>query len=215
MDATNFSRRALDLILRSEGLDHAGWPGGQSGVTLGRGYDLGYHTRSEFLTDWSPYLEPPVLTLLAGCVGIIGIPARDRARMLRGRVVITQAVADRVFFSATLPKYIDLTKRTFPGVEKLPLDAQGALVSLVFNRGSRMVDSDPVIQERREMRAIRDAIVHGDLIDIAMQIRSMTRLWVGKGLDGLIKRREEEAELVEAAALEQIAANQPLEKKAS
>jgi GH24 family phage-related lysozyme (muramidase) len=212
MDTTTFSRRALDLILRFEGLDHAGWPGGQSGVTIGRGYDLGYHTRSEFLTDWSPYIEPPALTLLAGCVGIIGLAARDRARMLRGRICITQAVADRVFFSATLPKYTALTKRTFPGVEKLPLDAQGALVSLVFNRGSRMVDSDPVIQERREMRAVRDAVARGDLVDIAVQVRSMTRLWVGKGLDGLIKRREAEAELIEAAALEQIAANQPQEK---
>jgi len=31
------------------------------------------------------------------------------------------------------------------------------------------------------------------------QLRSMKRLWVGKGLGGLIARREREAQLVESA----------------
>jgi GH24 family phage-related lysozyme (muramidase) len=30
-------------------------------------------------------------------------------------------------------------------------------------------------------------------------VRSMKRLWVGKGLDGLLRRRDEEAELIEKA----------------
>jgi GH24 family phage-related lysozyme (muramidase) len=37
----------------------------------------------------------------------------------------------------------------------------------------------------------------GKITDIPAQIRSMKRLWVGKGLDGLIKRREGEAALFE------------------
>jgi len=49
------------------------------------------------------------------------------------------------------------------------------------------------------MRAIRDAVAVDDLQDIANQLRSMKRLWEGKGLDGLIKRREDEAELVESS----------------
>ena len=51
---------------------------------------------------------------------------------------------------------------------------------------------------RREMRAIARAVARGDVAEIARQIRAMKRLWVGKGLDGLLKRREGEAALVEA-----------------
>ncbi len=37
------SDKALQLILGAEGLDQPGnWPGGQSGITIGIGYDLGY-----------------------------------------------------------------------------------------------------------------------------------------------------------------------------
>jgi GH24 family phage-related lysozyme (muramidase) len=49
---------------------------------------------------------------------------------------------------------------------------------------------------RTEMRAIRDAVAQGDLAEIANQLRVMKRLWIGKGLDGLLKRRDAEADLV-------------------
>jgi GH24 family phage-related lysozyme (muramidase) len=52
---------------------------------------------------------------------------------------------------------------------------------------------------RREMRAVRDAVADGNLQEIADQIRAMKRLWEGKGLDGLLKRRDAEADLVESA----------------
>ena len=48
------------------------------------------------------------------------------------------------------------------------------------------------------MRAIRDAVARQDLREIANQLRSMKRLWVGKNLDGLLRRRDAEAELVES-----------------
>jgi GH24 family phage-related lysozyme (muramidase) len=51
---------------------------------------------------------------------------------------------------------------------------------------------------RREMRAIRDAVPKKDLKEIATQLRSMKRLWINKELDGLLKRREAEAKLVES-----------------
>ncbi len=82
---------------------------------------------------------------------------------------------------------------TFPGIAELPPDAQGALVSLVFNRGTSM-EGD----RRAEMRAIRDAVPSSDLQEIADQLRSMKRLWINKGLDGLLRRREEEAKLIES-----------------
>ena len=39
---------------------------------------------------------------------------------------------------------------------------------------------------------------NGDLQEIANQIRAMKCLWEGKGLDGLLKRRDAEADLVES-----------------
>ena len=37
-----------------------------------------------------------------------------------------------------------------------------------------------------------------DLQEIADQLRSMKRLWEGKGMGGLLKRRDAEADLVES-----------------
>jgi GH24 family phage-related lysozyme (muramidase) len=199
----HFSERALALILRNEGLDQGGWPGGASGITIGRGYDLGYHTADEFDRDWRGRLPAQMTHLLRASIGLKGDAARDRARLLRGRVSITAADADAVFLVRELPKTIRLTMDTFPGLERLPLDAQGALVSLVFNRGSRMQDNDPLLQERREMRAIAAAVTRVDLPAIARELRSMKRLWIGKGLDGLVRRRDEEAELVVNSTMSQ------------
>jgi hypothetical protein len=102
--------------------------------------------------------------------------------------------ASAVFFALTVPRYYRDTAAAFPGLERLPADAQGALVSLVFNRGGKMKGAS-----RSEMRAIRELVPLGDLRGIAAQLRAMKRLWVGKGLDGLVKRREVEAKLVESA----------------
>jgi GH24 family phage-related lysozyme (muramidase) len=98
-----------------------------------------------------------------------------------------------VFKARTLPLHSRRTEQAFPGVEQLPADAQGALVSLVFNRGPGM-EGD----RRREMRAVRDAVAQKDLREIARQIRAMKRIWKGQGLDGLLKRRDAEADLVES-----------------
>lgn len=195
-----FSRRALDLILRSEGLDHGGWPGGASGVTIGRGYDLGYHTVEQFDRDWKDRLPAQQYHLLRACIGITGDKAREKARALRGRIHIAPSSADMVFITRTLPRSIELTRDVFPGIDELPLDAQGALVSLVFNRGGRLTDRDPVLQERREMRAVKAAVARRDLGEIASQIRAMKRLWINQGLNGLLTRRDAEAELVEQSS---------------
>ncbi|HEX8851169.1 MAG TPA: hypothetical protein VF761_16710 [Gemmatimonadaceae bacterium] len=193
----SLSSRALDLILEYEGFDRGGWPGGASGITIGYGYDLGYHTLGEFAKDWRTHLSINDYQKLRACVGIKGTRAQARSRILSG-IKISREAARAVFASASIPKAITATLAAFPGVEKLPADAAGALISLVFNRGGRLSDNDPRLQERREMRAIRAAVAAGDLMEIAMQLRSMVRLWEGKGLGGLIRRREAEAALVES-----------------
>ncbi len=46
------------------------------------------------------------------------------------------------------------------------------------------------------MKTIVQLVADSDLAGIAREIRSMKRLWVNRGLDGLLKRRDKEASLV-------------------
>ena len=192
------SDKARDLIFKFEDLDQPGeWPGGESGITIGIGYDLGFATAKQFRDDWSDCLSAGDCDTLAGVLGLTGQKAKALAPSLK-KILIQRADAEKVFMQRSVPAAQKQTETAFPGVDKLPPDAQGALVSLIYNRGPRMTDRDPQLQDRREMRAIRDAVVKGDLKEIAAQLRSMKRLWEGKGMGGLLKRRDAEADLVES-----------------
>ena len=187
------TQNALNLIFEFEGLDQPGqWPGGDSGITIGIGYDLGYVTGDEFESDWKPCLADADCQALSGVIGLKGNDAKAKAGSL-SHIKITNDQARKVFIERSAPHYSTLTEKTFPGVDKLPADAQGALVSLVYNRGSSMNGDS-----RKEMRAVRDAVPKGDLQEIANQIRAMKRLWENTGMTGLVKRREAEAQLVES-----------------
>lgn len=50
---------------------------------------------------------------------------------------------------------------------------------------------------RIEMRAIRGHVAAGRVSAIPREIRGMKRLWLGKGLPGLLRRRDAEASLIE------------------
>jgi GH24 family phage-related lysozyme (muramidase) len=194
----SFSSKALQLILDFEGLNQPGrWPGGASGVTIGIGYDLGYVTMDQYESDWGDRLARATLLQLREAVGLRAIRARNKAPSYAG-IRISRPGSERVFVERTLPLTVLRTAQAFQDFDALPLDAQGALVSLVYNRGSSMVDDSPE-DRRREMRAIRRAVASSDLAEIARQLRLMKRLWVGKGLDGLLRRRDAEADLVESA----------------
>lgn len=200
------TERAFRLILSSEGLDQPGkWPGGDSGITIGIGYDLGFCTHDEFFTDWSPHISPDVMHRLAEAIGTQGESAKNMAPSFAD-ITITRSVAEQVFTEQSLPTLKQKTAKAFPGVTELPPDAQGALVSLVYNRGSSMAkDPQDSKDRRREMREIRDAITRNDLSmaetleSIAASLESMKRLWVGQGLDGLLRRRDAEATLVRSS----------------
>lgn len=189
----NLSPKAFKLIVDHEGINQPGkWPGGESGVTIGYGYDLGHRTMMEFARDWQDKLTPDAMQRLARVIGKRADTARIASLALKD-IRITKEASAEVLKANTIPWAIAETRRVFPGVELLPEDAAGALVSLVFNRGGS-VSGD----RRREMRAIQKAVLTRDLKEIAAQLRSMKRLWVGKGLDGLLRRREDEALLVES-----------------
>ena len=185
-------QKAIDLILNAEGVDQPWqWPGGASGITIGYGYDLGYE--QNFVRDWDGYLAIDVIARLQMALGKTGENAHIWAPRFSD-ITIAKDIALAVFENFTLPHYASETILAFPGLDRLPTLVRGALVSLVFNRGTGMIGP-----RRAEMRAIRDAVAKGDLREIARQLRAMKHLWVGQGLDGLLKRREAEAQLVEEA----------------
>jgi len=65
----------------------------------------------------------------------------------------------------------------------------------VFNRGSSVKGS-----RRAEMARIRELVPTKNYLVIAEEIRKMKRIWAGKGLDGLLRRRDKEADLVAACS---------------
>lgn len=172
-------------------------PPEDSGVTIGIGYDLGQVSMDTFLQDWGPYLPRDQTELLATCIGLRRGSARAALRRV-GHVVIPFEVAEQVFLKRSLPGAMNETVNTFPGSENLHPDIFGALVSLVYNRGGGLKDS-PGSNRRAEMRALRELILAGNVGAIPAKFREMKRIWAGGKSRGLLRRREDEARLVETA----------------
>lgn len=166
------------------------WPGGASGVTVGIGYDVGYNTRAAVLSDWKALPESS-RNALASAAGVKGVAAKSRASALKW-INVPWPDAEALFVSNTMPRFGKMTDTAFPGITRTHGHVQGAMLSIVFNRGSSMSGAS-----RIEMRAIRGHVAAGRVPAIPREIRGMKRLWVGKGLPGLLRRRDAEASLIE------------------
>ena len=193
------SKKAIDLIIQHEVGGRAVyekryqkpiWAGGDSGLTIGLGYDIGYVKESQLFSDWQA-LNLNFLNALKRFCGVKGEVVKT---MMRGEVlnvVIPYNMAYDVFVKKSIPKYYSMTKKIYPQIDELNEDTRGALVSMVYNRGTNITGDS-----RKEMRAIVDLVAKKDYEGIAEQIEQSKRLWEGKGLDGLVIRREAEADLV-------------------
>jgi len=198
------SPAAVSLIVRWEvgsaaqytrTLQRPVWPGGASGITWGIGYDGGYQTARDIRAAWADHAQ---VARLAGTAGILG----DRARLaLPGYrdIVTPYPLAYTVFVDVSLPAYRDAARTAFGAsrFDALPPDAQGALVSLTYNRGPSMVG-----QRNAEKRAIRDVcLADANVHCVATQLRAMCHLWAGTPNGaGLCHRRQDEAQLAETGA---------------
>lgn len=195
-------QKAIDLILASEGIDQPWkWPGGGSGITLGYGCDIGADPDS--LEFWQGILDPKAICTLRQAVGITGRAAKEIETRFRG-INVTRSQAMQVFMERNLPTEINRTLKAFPGIEFMPGEVVGSMVSLVFNRGTSLVGD-----RRHEMKIISEILAEFQTLTqeargrvmaeyirkIAVQIRKMKRLWEGMGLDGLLVRRDAEADL--------------------
>jgi hypothetical protein len=200
---SNPSKKTLDLLLKYEVgggktyydkfLSKFTWPGGASGPTIAIGVDCAYYTKQELALIFD-FLDKNQIEAIQGSVGKTGESGKIYTKTLRSYgITVNWEQALRIFDVIIWPKFTKLTNKTFPEVTELKEDAYGAIVSLVFNRGTKLTGSS-----RLEMRNIKDLIIKKNYKGIAQEIRKMKRLWVGKGLDGLLERREDEAKLVES-----------------
>lgn len=196
------SYKAIQLILEFEigggkeyyekFLQRPTWPEGQSGITIGIGYDLGYNTVEVFNQDWQK-LGDVEQKRLSDCCGLKEDAAKERLASVKD-IIVPWELAWEVFNLVTVPKFYNFTKEAFPGFENLAPDVQGGLVSLVFNRGTSMQGN-----RRVEMRVVRDLVTKKNVLLIAEQIRKMKRIWLGTSIEnGMTRRREAEADLIES-----------------
>lgn len=194
------SRKAVEMIIQFEIgnknyydriLQRPTWPKGKSGITIGIGADLGYMTEKQFLADWSGRINLNFINALRPVVGLKGEQAKG---MLRGEILnvkVPYVVAYEVFVKCSLPRYYEMTKAIYPELDSLNEDTRGALVSMVYNRGNK-IEGD----SRKEMKAIVDLVKKQDYEGIAEEIEKSKRLWEGLKMEGLVTRREAEADLI-------------------
>lgn len=169
------------------------WAGGESGLTFGIGWDAGYNTEKQLFSDWQG-LNLNYLNALKRFCGIKGSVVKT---MMRGEVlnvVIPYNMAYDVFVKKSIPKYYAMTKKIYPQLDSLNEDTRGALVSMVYNRGAKLDG-----ESRKEMKAIVELVAKQDYDGIAEQIERSKRLWENKGMDGLVIRRESEADLIRSS----------------
>lgn len=162
------SRAGLDLLVAFEvsspayyekKLRRPVWPGGESGVTIGIGYDVGVTGARQIDQDWRWQLSDAAVDRLLTAQCIAGVRA---------------------------------TLEVYPRVDKLPPDAQAMVLSLIYNRGTRLTGS-----RRQHMAALKPLIARGDLDAMAGQFELMTQLW--PDLPGLQTRRRKEAAMIRGA----------------
>jgi hypothetical protein len=199
------SKKALDLIYEYEVgggeqyynkfLKRFTWPGGASGPTIGIGIDCAYYTPKELgnIFSFLPFQKRKAVEDASGKMGLAG---KEYTKILRkAEIEMSWEESQNIFYKTTWPKFAGLTDKVFPQSDQLCDAAYGALVSLVFNRGGSLSGNS-----RSEMRAIRDLVPTKNYNAIAKEIRQMKRLWEGKNMVGLLKRRDAEADLVASCA---------------
>ena len=193
----NLNNKGLQFIIEQEtgGEDeynkHPEWPGEQSGITIGIGYDCGFNEASTISRDWATKVDRIDLARLVAVSGLKGEEAHAKLPLIKDMTIPWEAALE-VFEEVTVPKFYAQMLRIYPQADELAPEQTAALLSLVFNRGSSLSG-----ERRVEMVGIKEALAKGDLDEIPDLFREMKRLW--PNTLGLRLRRDREAELFETA----------------
>lgn len=171
-------------------------PPGQSGCTIGIGYDLGYNTASQIRSDWKGLLPDSQVERLAGVAGRTGATARAVLVRIKDIRVPWEA-ALKVYETKTVPRFAKMTENAYPGVTNIPYHMQGIMLSTSFNRGTAFTP----YERRKELVWSRDAIVAGQISKLPSYQLQMRRLW--PTIKGLQRRYAAHAGLMQRDLNEQ------------
>lgn len=193
------SQAAFDLCVRHEvtsekyyiaHYQRPEWPGLQSGVTIGIGYDLGQASRQKIQQDWQGLVDADMLMVMMSCSGLTGNAGKAKLGEVRSKILIPWDKALKVFAQRDVPTWTAGVLRYMPEAEKLPPSCLGVLFDLAYNRGhSWSLSGD----RYREMRAIKAHVQSGNWGLVPSEIRSMKRLWPNTA--GLLRRCDDRAAL--------------------
>lgn len=195
------SQAAFDLIVKEEVSSEAvyrkkyqrpEWPGVNSGATVGIGYDLGQTNAATIQNDWKAYVSGPMLVAMVGATGKTGQAGKAATSAIRNKVLIPWEDAIAVHKESVVPRWEARLAKSLPNTDKLHPDCFGALLSLIFNRGTSFNSSG---ERYKEMRAIKEHMRSQNFAAIPTEFRRMKRIW--PGVPGLQGRREREAKLFE------------------
>jgi hypothetical protein len=179
------------------------WPGFSSGITIGCGYDLGYHTQPEFAAGWSGRVPAATMRRLNGVIGFRTTDPGRAAKVARAKelarllsdIVIPWETAVSQFDASKMPALVAALERALPNLDLLHPHCYGALLSLVFNRGTPFRNPAPRYAEMVQVGKLMEQGSLSSFAKIPAQLRSMERIWGANS--SLAKRRHGEAQLFE------------------
>ncbi len=170
-------------------------PGFASGVTVGFGYDLKFHSKEQIRRDWAGVATPAEIAAMESVAGQDGA----QYRRIQHLVHITWDEGQTVFERVTLPRWGDETYRAYRLSEIAPKTLHphlaGALVGNTFNRGPAIANSNKL----REKFQRRELILRHKWEAVPDTFLSEQRLWPGH--KGLRQRRLEEYQLAKKALI--------------
>jgi hypothetical protein len=164
---------------------HPIWPKGQSGVTVGIGYDVGHQSKDQVAQDWTGVIDDNMVKLLQKACGIKGPAAGPLAKELAA-VDVPFDKAMQVFLKRDVPRWVGIVAKALSNIKDphITPDRLGALVSLAYNRGPSFAKAG---DRYREMNNIRRHMTGRQFALIPDEFRSMKRLW--PDMAGLRRRK--------------------------
>lgn len=186
------------------------WPEFSSGITIGCGYDLGYHTLKQFQADWGKRIPKAAFDRLAKTIGFRTTEPGRPAKVAKAKALVKSLsdisiawdVAIEQFDNSKMPSLVSQLYRALDNLDRLHPHSRGALLSLTFNRGAGVYSkAGDRYREGREIARLMKSGKPTDFHKIPAQLRSMKRIW-GAG-SSLAQRREAEAKLFETGLQEE------------
>jgi GH24 family phage-related lysozyme (muramidase) len=159
---------------------------GTSGITIGYGYDLGQQTSKQVEKDLDGFYTLEEIKKFQSVAGLKQNNAVNNLSKVQN-LTITKDTAMQLT-RRVKANYAQKTYDIWPEVIDMHPHCQGALLSIVYNRGNSL-NGD----RRKEMKNIQIYLSNNDSSKIPTEIIAMKRLWNINIEKGLHLRRDEEA----------------------